>query len=198
MTPPISFTVVAAVAGNGVIGADGDLVWRDRDDLRRLKALTMGHTLVMGRKNFDSIGRPLPGRRTVVVTRQPDWRAEGVTVVHDTGAGLDAVLCAIAEETGDGAVFIFGGGEIYAQLIDRASALELTEIDAEIAGDVYFPEVDWHQWQEVRRERRDGFSWVSYRRRGSLDQTAAGSVGAGRYGMTMRSVSSEGPTGAGA
>ncbi len=158
-------TVVAAVAANGVIGANGDLAWRNSADLRRLKALTMGHTLVMGRKNFDAIGRPLPGRRTVVLTRRADWAADGVTVVHDAGRELDAALASIVADTGDPEVFIFGGGEIYAELIGRADALELTEIDAELPGDVFFPAVDWAQWAEVRREAQDGFAWVRYERR---------------------------------
>ncbi len=154
--------VVASVAANGVIGRDGDLAWRNSDDLRRLKAMTMGHTLVMGRRNYESIGRPLPGRRTVVLTRQAGWSAEGVTVVHDAGPALDAALRAIAADTGDDTVFVFGGAEIYAQLLDRADALELTEIDGEVDGDVYFPAVDPTVWREVSRERRDGFAWVRY------------------------------------
>lgn len=164
MTPPLNFTVVAAVTANGVIGADGDLVWRNREDLQRLKALTLGHTLVMGRKNYESIGRPLPGRRTVVVTRQEGWRADGVTVVHDTGPELDRALADIAREYADGQVFIFGGGEIYAQLLDRADAMEITEIGIALDGDVTFPAIDGAQWRETSREERDGFAWVRYER----------------------------------
>ncbi|OJV26047.1 MAG: hypothetical protein BGO26_17535 [Actinobacteria bacterium 69-20] len=173
MTARPTMTVVAAVAANGVIGADGDLAWRNSADLRRLKALTMGHTLVMGRKNFDAIGRPLPGRRTVVLTRRADWAADGVTVVHDAGAELDAALAAIVADTGDTDVFVFGGGEIYAELIGRADALELTEIDAELPGDVFFPPVDWAEWTEVRREAQDGFAWVRYERRPGGDAHTA-------------------------
>lgn len=156
---------VAAVAANGVIGRDGDLAWRNSEDLRRVKAMTMGHTLVMGRRNFEAIGRPLPGRRTVVLTRRPDWVAEGVTVVHDAGPGLDAALSAIATETGDDTVFVFGGAEVYAQLMDRVRVLELTEVDAALDGDVRFPAIDPADWREVARERREGFSWVRYERR---------------------------------
>lgn len=180
MTVPIRFTLVAAVAANGAIGADGDLVWRNRDDLQRLKTLTMGHTLVMGRKNFESIGRPLPGRRTVVVTRQSDWTADGAIVVHDTGPGLEHALGAIASETGDGEMFLFGGGEIYAQLLDRAEAMELTEIDADLDGDTFFPPVDWTQWREVARQPRDGFAWVRYERRADRPDQAIDGSGAGR------------------
>lgn len=178
--PQLHITVVAAVAANRVIGADGDLVWRNREDLQRLKALTMGHTLVMGRKNFESIGRALPGRRTVVVTRQRNWRAEGVTVVHDTCCTLDRALTDIARQNGDGEVFLFGGGEIYAQLMGRADAMELTEIDAALDGDVLFPTVDWGQWREVSRESRDGFAWVRYERiRGAADGAAQAIDGSG-------------------
>ena len=156
--------LVASVAANGVIGRDGDLAWRNSEDLRRLKAMTMGHTLVMGRRNYESIGRPLPGRRTVVLTRQPDWSAEGVTVVRSAGAELDEALAAIAAETGDDTVFVFGGAEIYAALLDRVDVLELTEIDDELDGDVFFPALDPSGWREESRERRDGYAWVRYRR----------------------------------
>ncbi len=161
----MTLVVVAAVAANGVIGADGDLAWRNSADLRRLKALTMGHTLIMGRKNFEAIGRPLPGRRTVVLTRQPDWNRPGVTVVHDAAAELDAALQRIAAETGDDTFFVFGGGDVYRELLPRADVLELTEIDAELPGDVHFPPVAWDEWSESSRDRHDGFSWVRYVRR---------------------------------
>lgn len=160
----MTIIVVASVAANGVIGRDGDLAWRNSADLRRLKAMTMGHTLVMGRRNYAAIGRPLPGRRTVVLTRQPGWSAEGVTVVHDAGVGLEAALARIAADTGDDTVFVFGGGEVYAQLMDRADVLELTEIDAVLDGDVFFPDVHPGRWREVSREPRDGYSWVRYQR----------------------------------
>lgn len=155
----MSPTAIAAVAANGVIGADGDLVWRSREDFAHLKALTMGGVLVMGRKNHESIGRPLPGRDSYVVTRNPDWSAEGVRVFGDLDQAIDA-----AEATGR-PVWIFGGGEVYAQAWPRTDALEITEIHADLAGDVHFPEIDPAQWQETAREDRDGFSWVSYRRR---------------------------------
>lgn len=162
--PDMTVIVVAAIAANGAIGAGGDLVWRDSNDLKRVKAMTMGHTLVMGRKNFDSIGRALPGRRTVVVTRQPDWAHDGVTVVQDTGDGLAAALRQIVASTGDDTVFVFGGGEIYAALLPRADVMELTEVAAEIPGDVFFPPVDWHRWRLVTEEPRDGFRWARYER----------------------------------
>jgi dihydrofolate reductase len=161
----MTMILAAAVAANGVIGVDGDLAWRNSADLRRLKAMTMGHTLIMGRKNFDSIGRPLPGRRTVVLTRQPDWRHDGVTVVHDAASDLDAALRRIVAETRDDTFYVFGGGEIYRQLLPRAEVLELTEIDAALPGDVHFPDVAWQDWVEMSRDRQDGFAWARYERR---------------------------------
>ena len=152
----MTVTLVAAVARNGVIGRAGDLAVRIPEDLRRFKALTMGHTLVMGRKTWDSIGRALPGRRTIVVTRQPDWTAPGAEVA----ASVDQAL-ALA---GNAEVFLVGGGEIYAQTIDRADALELTEVDAAPDGDTFFPEVDRTAWTEVARESREGFAFVRYER----------------------------------
>lgn len=152
----MTVTLVAAVASNGVIGRDGDLAVRIPEDLRRFKAMTMGHTLVMGRKTWDSIGRALPGRRTIVVTRQPDWTADGADVA---GSLADAVSMA-----GEDQVFIAGGGEIYRLALDAADALELTEVAAALDGDVSFPELDRSTWVEVAREPRDGFAWVRYER----------------------------------
>ena len=172
-----TLTVIAAVAANGVIGAGGDLAWRNGADLRRLKRMTMGHTLVMGRKNFDAIGRALPGRRTVVITRQPDWSADGVTVVHDAGSALNEALEAIVADTGDPAVFVFGGGEIYAQLLPHAHVLELTEIDTAMDGDVFFPAFDRGEWREAAREPQDGFAWVRYVRRECDGDAAPHGVG---------------------
>lgn len=164
--------VVAAVARNGVIGRDGDLAWRDRDDLQRLKSMTMGHTLVMGRRNYESIGRPLPGRRTVVATRRRDWSAPGVTVVHDLGESLSTALDEIVRRTGDEVVFLFGGGEIYRQLMDTADRLEITEIAQDLPGDVFFPEIDPLVWIETAREQRDGYDWVRYDRRDRAERSA--------------------------
>ncbi|MGW1677262.1 dihydrofolate reductase [Saccharopolyspora sp. NPDC002376] len=150
-------TLIAAVARNRVIGRDGDLVWRDKDDLQRVKGITTGKTLVMGRRTFDSIGRPLPGRRSIVVTRRTDWAPEGITVV---GSIAEAMAAANDDE-----VFCFGGGEIYAQLIGAADRLEITEINADLAGDVHFPKIDPTSWHETDRVRRSSYSWVTYQRR---------------------------------
>ncbi|MFB6722005.1 dihydrofolate reductase [Kribbella sp. NPDC056345] len=150
----MSIILIAAVGANGVIGRDNDLPWRIREDLQHFKQLTLGHTLVMGRKTYDSIGRPLPGRRTVVVTRQPDWAADGVQVVHTLEEAL--------KEGGD--LYVAGGGEIYRQALPYADRLELTEVDQSPAGDVTFPAFDRSDWTETARDPHDGFSFVSYRR----------------------------------
>lgn len=152
----MTVTLIAAVASNGVIGRDNDLVWRNRDDLARFKRLTMGHPLVMGRKTYDSIGRPLPGRTTIVITRQPSWSAEGVTVAHSLE---EALKLAGSEE-----VFVAGGGEIYAVAMPYADSLELTEVDDTLEGDAYFPAFDRTAWQQTARDPQPGFAWVTYAR----------------------------------
>jgi dihydrofolate reductase len=152
-----TITLIAAVSANGVIGREGDLAWRHREDLQRVKRLTLGRTLVMGRRTFDSIGRPLPGRRTIVITRQAGWAAPGVSVTHSVEEALEA-----ARDTPE--IVVFGGGELYAQLISRAHRLEITHIRDEIDGDTHFPAIDPTVWREVDREERGGFAWVTYTR----------------------------------
>jgi dihydrofolate reductase len=111
----------------------------------------------MGRRTFDSIGRPLPGRRTIVVTRQAGWAVQGVTVTHSVEEALEAAR-------GSTEIVVFGGGEVYAQLIGRADRLEITHIRDEIEGDTHFPAIDPAVWREVEREERGGFDWVTYAR----------------------------------
>jgi dihydrofolate reductase len=137
--------MVAAVARNGAIGAQGGLPWRLSSDLKRFKSLTMGKPLIMGRKTFESVGRPLPGRRVIVVTRDLGWTRPDVEVAH----GLDEALAlaAGAQET-----MIGGGGEIYALAMPYADRLYLTEVEAEPAGNVFFPAFDRAQWRETSRE----------------------------------------------
>lgn len=150
--------IVAAVARNGVIGDAGRLPWRIPEDLARFKEMTMGQTLVMGRETFESIGRPLPGRTTIVLTRRCDWSHDGVEVA----GSLDEAL-AIAAAAGQD-VFIAGGAEVYRAGLEVADRMELTEVDAEPDGDTFFPEVDWSRWRETARDRGDGFTFVSYER----------------------------------
>jgi dihydrofolate reductase len=152
----MSVTLVAAVGRNGVIGRHGDLAVRISEDLRRFKALTTGHTMVMGRKTWDSMGGPLPGRRSIVVTRDVTWRADGADVTHSVPSAL--------ELAGTGSVFVVGGGEVYGQTLALADALELTEVDQYLEGDVFFPVLDRTAWVEVSREPRDGYAFVRYER----------------------------------
>jgi dihydrofolate reductase len=159
MSPATStaVTLVAAVGANRVIGRHGDLAVRISADLRRFKALTMGHVLVMGRKTWDSMPGALPGRRSIVVSRNHDLVADGAEVAPTVDDAFD--------RAGAGPVFVVGGGEIYAQTIDRADALELTEVAADLDGDVFFPELDRTTWAEVAREPQDGYAFVRYERR---------------------------------
>lgn len=156
----MAITIVAAVARNGVIGVDGGLPWRLPDDLRRFKELTLGHVLVMGRKTYESIGHPLPGRATIVVTRNPSWDS-GSAEVRVAGSVSEAIDAAASPER---EVFVVGGGEVYAEALPLADRLELTWVDAEPEGDTTFPEVDWSTWRELRREVGDGVAYVTYGR----------------------------------
>lgn len=155
------FVAIAAVADNGVIGAEGGIPWRLDGDLPRLKRLTMGHVLLMGRRTYDTLGRPLPGRTTIVLTRDPDWHAAGVLVAHD----LDAALALAAEAAPGRIVWVFGGGEIYRLAWGLLDRLEITEVHRTPAGDTTFPPVDPARWAETAREAHDGFDFVTYLRR---------------------------------
>lgn len=142
-TPRICLLV--ALAANRVIGKDNALPWHLPADLKRFKALTMGHPLVMGRKTHDSIGRPLPGRRNLVITRNRGYRAPGCELAHSLDEAIAA--CAGAQE-----IFIIGGAELYRESLPRAHCLEFTEIHAEFEGDATFPEFSLAQWRETARE----------------------------------------------
>ena len=151
---------IAAVARNGVIGADGDIPWRIPEDWQRFKRLTMGQVLIMGRKTWASIGRPLPGRISYVVTRDKMWRGEDVYAVPT----LDEAFTQAAAREPE-TIFVAGGGEIYRAAWDRLTGLEITEVDGEPEGDVTFPSIDPAVWEETARDARDGYTFVSYRRR---------------------------------
>ncbi|MFL6159016.1 MAG: dihydrofolate reductase [Marmoricola sp.] len=139
-------TLVAAVADNGVIGADGDIPWRIPADFAHFKALTLGHVLVMGRATYESIGRPLPGRTTIVLTRDPAWSADGVLVAADLSSAL-RLAEGIDEE-----VFVVGGASVYAEALAVADAQVLTEVHLSPDGDTRYPEFDRLGWVETRRE----------------------------------------------
>jgi dihydrofolate reductase len=134
-----------------VIGRGGGLPWRLSADLKRFKALTKGHHLVMGRKTFESIGRPLPGRTSIVLTRQPasNWAHSAAASDFLTAASLDEALSRAA---GDDEVFVVGGAEIYILALPRADRLYVTWVDADVEGDTFFPQVDWAQWRLVSEE----------------------------------------------
>jgi dihydrofolate reductase len=137
-------SIIVAASTNGVIGREGDLPWRMPADLKRFKSLTTGHHLVIGRKTWDELGRPLPGRIMVVVTRDPDFAAEGVTTVHSLDEALEVSI-------GDDEVFIAGGGEIYRQAMPLAERLYLTRVHAFVEGDTTF-DFDDSEWVLVSRE----------------------------------------------
>ncbi|KAB1073898.1 dihydrofolate reductase [Methylobacterium planeticum] len=140
-----TITLVAAVAQNGVIGRDNGLVWRLRSDLKRFKALTMGKPILMGRKTFASLGRPLPGRHNIVLTRDPGFRAPDITLVHAWDEALAAA--GPAEE-----LMVVGGAEIYALALAGADRIHLTEVEGRPEGDTYFPAFDRAAFREVARE----------------------------------------------
>jgi dihydrofolate reductase len=140
-------SLVAAVDRHGLIGAGGQLPWHLPADLRHFKATTMGHHIIMGRKTWVSIGRPLPGRVNVVVTREPLRLAEAACTAVDS---LEAAL-EVAFDAGDDEVFVIGGAQLYALALPHAQRIHLTRIDAAFEGDVYFPELDSTAWTEVSR-----------------------------------------------
>jgi dihydrofolate reductase len=153
-----AIVAIAAVADNGVIGAGSDIPWRIPADWQRFKRLTLGQVLIMGRKTYDSIGRPLPGRTTFVITRDRGWHRDGVRAVPQVDQAFEEAS-ALAPEM----IFVAGGGEIYRAAWDRLTALEITEVHQEPPGDVTFPMIT-DAWVETAREDHDGYSFVGYRR----------------------------------
>ena len=135
-------SIIAAVAQNNIIGKDNKLVWHMPADLRYFKNTTMGHTMIMGRKTFESFGKPLPGRRSIVVTRQKDWHYEGVEVTHSLEEAIE-----LAPK--DKEVFIVGGAEIYRQALPLCDKMYLTVIHHDFEGDTAFPAVDFNEWELV-------------------------------------------------
>ena len=140
--------LIVGVARNGVIGRDGGIPWRIPSDMAFFKKTTMGKPIVMGRKQYESVGKPLPGRVNIVVTRQKGYQPDGVLVFSDLGAALEHART-IAEADGVGEVMVIGGGEIYAQALPLADRVYLTEIDLMPEGTVHFPEIDAEVWEKV-------------------------------------------------
>jgi dihydrofolate reductase len=138
-------SLIVAMDRSGVIGAGGGLPWRLPADLRRFKQITMGKPIVMGRRTHESIGRPLPGRENIVVTRDRGFKAPGCTVVYSLDEAL--ARCSSADE-----VMIMGGAELYSQTLELADRIHLTEVHADVTGDRYFPPWEREEWQEVTRE----------------------------------------------
>lgn len=155
--------MIAGVAENGVIGSDQTIPWRVPSDMAFFKKTTMGKPIVMGRKQYETVGRALPGRTNIVITRQQDYRPEGILVFHDINSALERAR-SIARADGVDEIMIIGGGELYAQLIGRADRLYITHIDLRPAGDVVFPaiaEADWTvvDLPEVLPSERDEASY---------------------------------------
>ncbi|GAA4384071.1 dihydrofolate reductase [Hymenobacter koreensis] len=157
--------LVVAMAENGVIGRDNQLPWHLPADLKHFKQLTLGHPIVMGRRTFESIGKPLPGRRNIVVTRQQDWQAAGCETVHSVLGAIE-----LARETDD-QVMIIGGAEIYRQALPAADTVYLTEVHHNVEGDAVLPPFTTDEWREESRERHEPdekhafpYSFVTLRR----------------------------------
>lgn len=156
-------SMIVAVAHDGVIGVNNTLPWHLPEDLKRFRALTMGHHIIMGRKTYDSLGRLLPGRTTVIVTRNENYKVEGALVAHSLEAAI--ALCEDDEE-----VFLIGGAELYQTGLKLAHKLYITEIELDVAGDAFFPKLVSTEWQETEREAHTSekglkFSYVNYLRK---------------------------------
>lgn len=164
--------VIVAVAENGVVGKDNALPWHLPEDLKYFKAKTLGKPIVMGRRTFESIGKPLPGRTNIVISGNRDYAAPGVTVVSSMAEALELARAAAASD-GQDELMVIGGASVYAEALPFADSIYLTEVHAAIDGDAYLPTVDWSCWREESRERHTAstpqapdFSFVVYQRRG--------------------------------
>jgi dihydrofolate reductase len=158
----VSLSLIVAIAKNRVIGVNNTLPWHLPEDLKRFRSLTTGHHIIMGRKTYDSLGRLLPGRTTVIVTRNQNYKVEGAIVVHS----LEGAIAACGD---DNEAFLIGGAELYKDGLKLANKLYLTEIDAEYEGDAFFPEFEMNEWKEGEREGHQaenglGFSYITYQR----------------------------------
>lgn len=158
--------LVVAKSDNNVIGHDNQLIWHLPNDLKHFKEITTGHPIIMGRKTFESIGRPLPNRTNIIITRNRNYSIENAKVVHSLNEALE-----LAKEI-DENIFILGGGKIYEQAIDFADILEVTEVHENFEGDTYFPEIDLNVWKEISRikhhkdeKNKFDYSFVRYERK---------------------------------
>jgi dihydrofolate reductase len=163
-------SLIVAMSENRVIGRGGQLPWHLSSDLRRFKRLTMGHHMLMGRKTFESLGQLLPGRTTIVMTRQEEYELSGGLVVHDLEHAMR-----LAEQ--DDEMFVIGGGDIFRQALPMAEKLYITRVHAEIEGDVVFPDVTWNEWELIEQQHftadeRNDFdtTYCVYERRAAREQ----------------------------
>jgi len=154
--------LIVAVSENNVIGRDNQLPWHLPEDLQYFKSVTMGKPILMGRKTYDSIGRPLPGRANIVITRDPNWTAEGVIVVNSLeDAMAEGAQACNATESDE--IMVIGGAQIYRDCLPIADKLYLTKVDAEIEGDAFFPEIDNNQWQKTSEKTPNDLGKYPYR-----------------------------------
>ncbi|GLU55897.1 dihydrofolate reductase [Dyadobacter frigoris] len=166
-------SIIVAVSENGVIGLNNQLIWRLPDDLKRFKKLTLGHPMIMGRKTFESIGKPLPGRQSIVITRDKNFSFEGTIVVHSLDDAIEE-----AKKTGTDEAFVIGGGDIYNQVQKISNKLYITEVDTKTEGDTFFKIENPDLWEEVEREHHSNdekhefsFYFVDFRRKTQFDST---------------------------
>lgn len=162
----MKISIIVAASTNHAIGKDNWMPWRLSDDLKRFKALTLGHTVIMGRKTGESLKKPLPGRTNIIITRNPDFQLEGFETVHSLEDALT-----LARKAGEEEAFIIGGGEIYRQAWNLADTLYLTRVHTEVEGDTYIPEVDLSDWKEAERSDHSAnekneydYSFITYTR----------------------------------
>lgn len=147
-------TIIAAISENNVIGINGKLPWKIPEDLHRFKRLTIGNTIIMGRKTFESIGKPLPGRENIVLTRQENYQNPGIVLAHT----LEEALSIARNDS----IFAIGGQEIYKAALPLANRMELTKVHRNYEGDTFFPEVDYSQWKLNDQEEWGDFTYMSY------------------------------------
>ena len=165
-------SLIAAVAENGIIGGGNTLLWNIPEDLKHFKEKTSGHTIIMGRKTFESIGKPLPNRSNIVITRDPDYSHDGIHTVNSFEEALQFASLeqgkAFEQNQEEVEVFVIGGGEIYRQALEKAHKLYITEVHRVFNGDVQFPNIDKNIWSEVSREdhleARIPYSFVEYKK----------------------------------
>jgi len=158
-------TIIAAVAKNNALGKNNDLIWHLPADLKRFKAITLGHHIIMGRKTFESLGKPLPNRTTIIITRNPDYKAPGCIVVNE----LTKAIKAAAEDENP---YILGGAEIYKQAMSLADILDLTLVHESFDADAFFPNIDMSKWTEISRQdfkadekNKYDYSFVQYKKK---------------------------------